>query len=148
MFVKLRKCWRMLVSLGTPGNSAIQKLFISAIQKLSIIIIINAEKPRVGTLVTCCLREALDVSLEVSGFHGSQVARCNQPFPCSGLSTFTLQRWHCGQTTRCLERKTAGVTAHYDPVHYMASLLRRHVQELNHVLVVQQSLQLVSIAIG
>ena len=31
MFVKLRKCWRMLesaVSLGTPENSAIQKLSI------------------------------------------------------------------------------------------------------------------------
>ena len=30
MFVKLRKCWRMLsaMSLGTPENSAIQKLSI------------------------------------------------------------------------------------------------------------------------
>ena len=30
MFVKLRKCWRMqsAVSLGTPENSAIQKLSI------------------------------------------------------------------------------------------------------------------------
>ena len=34
MFVKLRKCWRMLysaVSLGTPENSAIQKLSVTII---------------------------------------------------------------------------------------------------------------------
>ena len=47
-----------------------------------------------------------------------------------------------------LERKTAGVTAHYDPVQDMASLVHRHVYELNQVVVVQQSLQLVNIAIG
>ena len=46
------------------------------------------------------------------------------------------------------ERKTAGVTAHYDPVQDMASLVRWHVHELNQVVVVQQSLQLVNIAIG
>ena len=43
MFVKLRKCWRMLqsaVSLGTPENSAIQKLSII----ISIIIIIKKKR--------------------------------------------------------------------------------------------------------
>ena len=38
MFVKLRKCWRMLgsaVSLGTPENSAIQKLSIIIISSSS-----------------------------------------------------------------------------------------------------------------
>ena len=57
-----------------------------AVQHLTKAGVINVEKPWVGTLVACCLREALDVILEVSGVHGSQVARCNQPFPCSGLS--------------------------------------------------------------
>ena len=47
-----------------------------------------------------------------------------------------------------LERKTAGVTAHYDPVQNMASFVRWHVHELNQVVVVQQSLQLVNIATG
>ena len=50
-----------------------------AVQHLTKAGVVNVEKPRVGTLVACCLREALDVSLEVSGVHGSQVARCNQP---------------------------------------------------------------------
>ena len=57
-----------------------------AVQHLTKAGVVNVEKPRVGTLVACCLREALDISLEVSGVHGSQVARCNQPFPCSGPS--------------------------------------------------------------
>ena len=35
MFVKLRKCWRML-SLGTPENSTIQKLSIIIIIKLHV----------------------------------------------------------------------------------------------------------------
>ena len=46
-----------------------------------------------------------------------------------------------------LERKTAGVTAHYDPVQHMTLLVRRHVYGLNQIVVVQQSLQLVNIAI-
>ena len=114
--------------------------------------VVNVEKPRVGTLVACCLREALDVSLEVSGVHGSQVARCKQPFPCSGPSDIyaTVDGTVARQSNvfYSLERKTAGVTAHYDPVQDMASLVRRHVHELNQVVVVQQSLQLVNIAIG
>ena len=56
------------------------------VQHLTKASVVNVEKPRVDTLVACCLLEALDGSLEVSGVHGSQVARCNQPFPCSGPS--------------------------------------------------------------
>ena len=55
-----------------------------AVQHLTNAGVINVEMPRVGTLVASCLREALDVSLEVRGVHGSQVARCNPPFPGSG----------------------------------------------------------------
>ena len=105
--------------------------------------VVNVEKPRVGTLVACCLREALDVSLEVSGVHGSQVARCNQPFPCSGPSDIyaTVDGTVVRQSNvlYSLERKTSGVRAHYDPVQDMASLVRWHVHELKQVLVVQQS---------
>ena len=121
------------------------------VQRLTKTGVINVEKPRVGTLVACCLRKALDVSLEVSRVHGSQVAQCNQPFPCSGPSDIyaTVDGTVVRQSNvlYSLERKTAGVTAHYDPVQDMASLVRRHVYELDQIVVVQQSLQLVNIAI-
>ena len=113
-----------------------------AVEPLTKVGVINVEKPRVGTLVACCLREALDVSLEVSGVHGSQAARCNQPFPCSGPSDIdaavdgTVVRQ--SNVLYSLDRKTAGVTAHYDPVQDMASLVSRHANELNQVVVVQQ----------
>ena len=114
--------------------------------------VVNVEKSKVGTLVACCLCEALDVSLEVSRVHGSQVVRCNQLFPCSGLSDIyaTVDGTVVRQSNVLYspERKTAGVMAHYYPVQDMASLIRRHVHELNQVVVVQQSLQLVNIAIG
>ena len=123
-----------------------------AVQHLTKTGVVNVEEPRVGTLVACCLREALDVSLEVSGVHSSQVVRCNQPFPCSGPSDIyaTVDGIVVRQSNvlYSLERKTAGVTAHYDPVQDMVSLVRRHVHELNQVVVIQQSLQLVNIAIG
>ena len=41
MFVKLRKCWRMLqsaVSLGTPENSAVQKLSIIIINPFTAVL--------------------------------------------------------------------------------------------------------------
>ena len=50
MFVKLRKCWRILysaVSLGTPENSAIQKLSIIIIIIIIIIIYQAGETKKV-----------------------------------------------------------------------------------------------------
>ena len=78
--------------------------------------------------------------------------RCNQPFPCSG--PFDIYATVDGTVVRqssvlsSLERKTAGVMAHCDPVQGMALLVRWHVHEMNQVVVVRQSLQLINIAIG
>ena len=81
----------------------------------------------------------------------SQVTRCNQLFPCSGPSDIyaTVDGTVVRQSNvLCsLERKTSGVTAHYGPVQHMTSLVRWYVYELNQIVVVQQSLQLVNIAI-
>ena len=138
---------------GAEGRS-LTRLVVSgawAVQHLTKAGVVNVEKPQVGTLVACCLRKALDVSLEVSRVHGSQVAQCNQPFPCSGPSDIyaTVDGTVIRQSNvlYSLERKTAGVTAHYDPVQDMTSLVHWHVHELSQVVVVQQSLQLVNIAI-
>ena len=70
-----------------------------------------------------------------------------------GRPTFTLQ-WMALWSDKLsdvfysLERKTAGLQAHDDPVQDMISLVSRHVYELNQIVVVQRSLQLVNIAIG
>ena len=102
--------------------------------------VVNVEKPQLSTLVACCLHKALVVNLKVSGVHGSQVAQCNQLFPCCGLSNIyaTVDGTVVRQSNVLyrLERKTAGITVHYDPVQGMASFVCWHVHKLNQVLVV------------
>ena len=53
--------------------------------------VINVEKPRVGTLVACCLREVLDVSLEVNRFSAIRLHDVSNRFRAVGRPTFTIQ---------------------------------------------------------
>ena len=62
-----------------------------AVQHLMKAGVINVEKPRVGTLVACCLREVLDVSLEVNRFSAIRLHDVSNRFRAVGRPTFTIQ---------------------------------------------------------